>query len=137
MKRLNDKESGFTLIEVLVVILIVAILAAIAAPKYFQLVNSAHASEAKNAISRIEASASIYFSDHGEWPDDVETMEQEGLLEVAEATKRKWSFQLIGNPPTQITATSTAEMRGGEGKIVTYSVEEGKFSGYGFPTASN
>ncbi len=129
------KEGGFTLIEVLVVVVIVAILAAISVPIYIEYVQGARASDAQASIGAIYNACKMYYQDKGEDPPDVETLEELGYLDIDESTKKQWSFTIIGSDPiTQIEGVSTAEMKGGAGKIVTYNVEEGFFEGYGLPT---
>ncbi len=131
MNRISrvTREDGFTMIEVMVVVVIVAILAAIAVPIYTQYVRSAHASEAKSVIGSISNAADMFYQTRGQYPGDVEELEREGLLELKPSIKRNWIFEL--QLPTTITATSTAEMEGGEGHIIYYDRELGSFSGYG------
>ena len=62
MKKLNKK--GFTLIELLVVILIIAILAAIALPKYARSVEKSRVSEAKSIMGVINHAQTIYHIQH-------------------------------------------------------------------------
>ena len=76
----------------------------------------------------------MYYSERGEAAPDVETMEAEGFIEIKQSVKNKWEFELNLDPTGDggsCTATSTEEMSGGAGEVVTYDVATGKFTGYG------
>jgi prepilin-type N-terminal cleavage/methylation domain-containing protein len=133
--RNYQKQEGFTLIEVLVVVVIVAILAAISVPIYLQYVEGARASDAQATIGAIYNASKMYYQDHSEDATDVQQLEDLGYLEIDEATKKQWTFTIIGaNPITQIEGVSLPEMKGGAGHVVTYNVETGIFEGYGMPS---
>jgi type IV pilus assembly protein PilA len=69
MKRL---QQGFTLIELMIVVAIVGILAAIALPAYQDYVIRSKMSEAEAAIAACKTSVAEYTSTHaGTLPDDV------------------------------------------------------------------
>jgi len=53
MKKNSSPEQGFTLIELMVVLVIVAIFAAIAIPSYQSYVRRAHASQAQDQLQQI------------------------------------------------------------------------------------
>jgi Tfp pilus assembly protein PilE len=112
---------------------IVAILAAISVPIYVEYVRSARAADAQATIGAVWNAAQVFLQDLGRAPGSVEEMEQLGYLKIQEATRLQWTFQLVGDPITSISATSTGRMRGGEGKVVTYNTLDGTFYGYGFP----
>ena len=133
-QNLRTRESGFTLIEVLVVVIIVAILAAVAFPIYQNYVKGAYASDAQSAIGSIWNAAQMYYQDKGEWPDDVEGQLEPKYIKMKAATKRQWVFTMIGGGDgiSEITAISTEEMKQGAGHEVRYNTDLGKFSGYGF-----
>ncbi|MEA3287880.1 MAG: prepilin-type N-terminal cleavage/methylation domain-containing protein [Candidatus Marinimicrobia bacterium] len=133
-QNLRTRESGFTLIEVLVVVIIVAILAAVAFPIYQNYVKGAYASDAQSAIGSIYNAAQMYYQDMGEWPSDVIEDLEPKYINIKEATKLQWEFEMIGGGDdlTQITANSTDEMKQGAGNEVIYTVATGRFSGYGF-----
>ena len=135
LKQHTRREEGFTLIEVLVVVVIVAILAAISVPIYIQYVQGARASDAQSTIGAVYNSCKMYYQDRSEDPTDVETLEEQGYLDIDESTKKQWTFTIIGSDPiTQIEAVSTSEMKGGAGHVVTYNVDTGTFEGYGLPS---
>lgn len=52
MNRINDRQQGFTLIELIVVIVILGILAVTAAPKFMNLTSDANASVVKKSFRR-------------------------------------------------------------------------------------
>jgi prepilin-type N-terminal cleavage/methylation domain-containing protein len=53
MKRINNR-SGFTLLEIIVVIIIVGVLASLALPRFFQTINFSRSTEALNAMGVIK-----------------------------------------------------------------------------------
>lgn len=61
MKALKN-QSGFTLMELVTVIVILGILAAVAIPKYFDLTDQAEAGACKSNQGAIEAAASVYYA---------------------------------------------------------------------------
>ena len=130
-------QEGFTLVEILIVVVIIGILAAIAIPTYFKYVERGYASDAKVQMKNILENSKLYYSENDEFPEDVKLMNEEGYANVPESTLRKWQFTIeltyessqgiTGN----ISAESLDEMKGGAGKILMYDVQQGKFLGYG------
>ena len=68
MKRV---QQGFTLIELMIVVAIVGILAAIALPAYQDYVVRSKMSETEAAIAACKTSVSEYVSTHSKFPADI------------------------------------------------------------------
>ena len=67
-RRLGARVRGFTLIEILVVIVVIAILATLVAPNVFQHVSTAKSSTAKSQIEMISTALDAYRLDNGQYP---------------------------------------------------------------------
>ena len=66
--------SGFTLIELMVVLLIVGILGTVAVPTYRQYVIRAHRTEAKTALLRLAANQERHYLQNNTYTDDLATL---------------------------------------------------------------
>src|SRR3990170_2759536 len=62
-----DKKNGYTLIELMIVLAIIGILAAIAIPNFIQLQAKAKQSEAKSNLSSIFIGQSSYFTEYNKF----------------------------------------------------------------------
>src|SRR5438046_8678331 len=65
---INVRRQGFTLIEILVVIVVIAILATLVAPNVFQHVGAAKSATAKSQIEMMGAALDAYRLDNGRYP---------------------------------------------------------------------
>tara|TARA_R110002095_G_scaffold9359_5_gene14737 strand:+ start:42742 stop:43158 length:417 start_codon:yes stop_codon:yes gene_type:complete len=89
-------QQGFTLIELMIVVAIIGILAAVAIPSYQDYTKRAHVSEGFGLAGAAKTSISEYYASEGTWPTDNATA---GL---ASATS------ISGNAVTSVTvATNT------------------------------
>lgn len=74
MKKLFGKK-GFTLIEIVIVIVLLAILAAVAYPKYLDLRDDAHKSADQATIGSWRAGVHIFFAKNKSFPDSQTELE--------------------------------------------------------------
>lgn len=107
------KTQGFTLIEVMIVLVVVAILAAIAVPSYQDSIRKTRRGDAKEALTRIAAAQERYFftnNGYGNFedlglsndPDDLAIESQERYYDVALVG----GFDCAGSPCFRVTATA-------------------------------
>ncbi|HGM2901105.1 TPA: pilin, partial [Neisseria gonorrhoeae] len=67
---MNTLQKGFTLIELMIVIAIVGILAAVALPAYQDYTARAQVSEAILLAEGQKSAVTEYYLNHGEWPEN-------------------------------------------------------------------
>jgi len=70
MMNRKNRSKGFTLVELMVVVIIVGILAAVAVPIYRQNVKRAMASEGAALLGSVLTAERVYYAEHNTYTDD-------------------------------------------------------------------
>jgi len=85
---LRRNQRGFTLVELMIVVIIVGILAAVAIPMYQGATERAKASEAVAALGTIRGAMRVYFAEHGTYVNanftDGDQVTNGGVLDVSD-----------------------------------------------------
>jgi prepilin-type N-terminal cleavage/methylation domain-containing protein len=71
MKKLTSKRAGFTLVEIMIVVAIIALLAAIAVPGFLRARKRSQASKIINDLRLVDAAVDQYAIERGKVTDDV------------------------------------------------------------------
>ena len=73
MKKFHNRKGGFTLIELMIVVAIIGILAAIAIPNFLRFQLKAKTSEGKTNLAAIRTSEESYYSEFGVYVSAIAT----------------------------------------------------------------
>ena len=96
-----NKRKGFTLVEVLIVVIIIGILAAIGIPQFAASIEKAKGGEARSGLGNIQTGEKVYWAENERYTTDTT------LLDISLAPKY-WTFSIATAASTYLaTATRT------------------------------
>jgi type IV pilus assembly protein PilA len=115
MKKMLKNNKGFTLIELMIVVAIIGILAAIAIPNFMNYQCKAKQTEAKTILGNIRVAQEAYLAEYDTYTDDT------GDLGVSvKGGKIRYDIDFDGTPDgSTFTARATANEAGLNGDIWT------------------
>ena len=91
----NNKEQGFTLVELIIVVVIIGILASIAIPKYTKMRERTFYSVLKSDLRNLATHQELYFGDRYEYSGDEVDLDfapSEGVsIEIGEFSQTGWN----------------------------------------------
>ncbi len=105
MKKMLKNKQGFTLIELMIVVAIIGILAAIAIPNFMNYQCKAKQSEAKSSLGSIRVAQEAYFAEYDTYSTDKDA--------IGFATKGTGEYTITIDPAdgTGFTATAAATLK--------------------------
>jgi type IV pilus assembly protein PilE len=121
--QLRRRMQGVTLIELMIVVVIVSILAAVAYPNYQEFTARAKRNEARAALLRLATNQERFYLNNNTFTQD--------LTSLGFATTPKWTtetgyyeIEVTGANASKFTATATYKQGGSEaGKCLTFTID--------------
>lgn len=92
------RQAGFTLIEIMVVVVILGILAAIVAPNVISRIDDASINRAKQDIRGIESALKLYYMDNSRYPSTEQGLEAL-TTQPNDPTLRNWRGPYLDKLP--------------------------------------
>ena len=89
-------KKGFTLLELLIVIIIIGVLAVVALTQYKNLTERARSSEAREMINGIRTAERVYFEDHGNFAPTIADLGDVIQPPPAACTTTHWFSYALG-----------------------------------------
>ena len=120
----KDKRSGFTLIELVMIIVILGILAAVAIPKYVDMQSDAQTAAEKGVIGGIRSGIMTYYADNKSWPSALDSAST-AVCDSSNACFGNVLSQPIDDESWTKSGTDTYE--GPAGNSYTYDSSDGTF----------
>lgn len=117
--ELRPKQSGFTLIELMIVVAIITILAAVGYPSYTDYVMRSHRQAAKNAAFQIADRQEQFFLDNRQYAPNLSTLgyaadviglKRDGQLTTAGDADRTYVMILVNTTATTYTVVAVPQL---------------------------
>jgi len=89
--RSLNRRGGFTLIEILVVIVVISLLAALVAPNVFQNLGTAKDAAAKSQIEMLSGALDLYRLDNGRYPTTAQGLEALWEMPTTQPVPANWN----------------------------------------------
>lgn len=124
MTTKNIKNQGFTLVELLIVIVIIAILTVVSLVAYNGLQNQAKTSAAKSTVDSVAKKAELYNTEEGKYPSQISDL-------TGADTKKSYYIA-----PANVTQLASGTSFASDTPTTTVEYEKCPLTGTGNPTGA-
>jgi type IV pilus assembly protein PilE len=128
-KKILHKVPGFTLTEVLVVLVIVGILVLLALPNLMPLISKAKSTEAKIQLEHVYTLEKTYFFEKSKYSHDLDAIGfvQEKLVSDSESGQANYRIEIVDASATAFSAKATAVADfDGDGVFNVWEIDQNK-----------
>ena len=121
--RFKKGKQGFTLVELIVVVIVIGILATVAVPQYLKATERAKLGKARNAMALIAQGEKLYRADMDTYINtalDANNAVLGPYVELVDVdADPDWSYQVGGASATAFTVTATRTGGSNNGESIT------------------
>lgn len=132
-RRSSNSKAGFTLIELMVVVIIIGILASISTAFYTKTVDESQKKQAKAMLNLIRSAEEIYWGkERNYYPFGVLNNTVRDDLMISVYNNEDWQYSASVPAPgvKNATATATRERGSNEDRVITIDIDTGVISSY-------
>jgi len=101
VQNYQNKERGFSLLEIMVVLIIIGVMASIVAPRFIERADEAKVDSTKVQMKNIEQALKLYRLQHGKYPSSSEGLkvlvstDKGGKSYLDDLPKDAWGFEFV------------------------------------------
>lgn len=124
---MRSKNTGITLLELMIAVVVVAILAGIAYPSYMQYVMTSRRSEAMTTLIRLANLEERYYLDNNEYGDLAELGLTESADDIYSSESGYYTITVVPSAATYTLTATAAGSQSGDSTCATFSItQDGK-----------
>lgn len=123
-RRWLQEEDGFSMTELMVVMVIIGILALLALPRFMNVTSQAKMAEAKMALRQVHALQSAYFYEYARYATSVEELGYEPALTISEGGTARYQIAVSGSGNTYSATATAVEDFDADGTMNVWTVDQ-------------
>jgi prepilin-type N-terminal cleavage/methylation domain-containing protein len=116
------RKKGFTLLELIIVIIVIGILASIALPRYLRVAERSRMAEGKSILGTLRGAQLRYQAEHGNYTDTA------SALDADMTTSRYFDDATVDTDPTAIASVTRNSLDAGSFAYTLSIAQEGNIS---------